>query len=135
MKLTDDPFSIIQAVTASGVIVWDAIDEEIIAANQTAAQILALPLRTLLRLAVCRHRITLLRPDGTPLPWEDRPSARALRTGQAQRNVLVGVAYPDGQRRDVCVDAVPVRWRRDEGTVRWVVISIIDVSEQAGTER
>ena len=135
MKLTDDPFSIIQAVTASGVIVWDAIDEEIIAANQTAAQILGLPLRTLLRFAVCRRRLTLLRPDGTPLAWEDWPSARALRTGQAQRQVLVGVASPDGQRRDVCVDAVPVRWRQDEGPVRWVVVSFRDVSEQADAER
>jgi hypothetical protein len=54
MKLTEDPFSIIQAVTASGVIVWDAIDEEIIAANQTAAQLVDLPLDTLLRFAVCR---------------------------------------------------------------------------------
>src|SRR5690348_7998290 len=99
MNLTDDPFSLIEAVTACGVIVWDAIDEEIIAANQAAARILALPLRTLLRPAARRRRITLLRPDGTPLPWEDRPSALALRTGQAHRNVLVGVASLDGQRR------------------------------------
>ena len=31
MNLTDDPFRIIQAVTACGVIVWDAIEEEIVA--------------------------------------------------------------------------------------------------------
>ena len=133
MNLTDDPFRIIQAVTACGVIVWDAIEEEIVAANQTAAQILALPLDTLLGHAVHRHRIRLLRPDGAVLPWEERPSALTLRTGHVQRNVLVGVAYPDGQRRYLRVDAVPVC--RDDGLVSWVVVSFIDVSEQADAER
>jgi len=133
MYLTDDPFSIIHAVTACGVIVWDATEGEIVAANQTATQILALPLDTLLRRMERRHRTTLLRPDGTALPWEERPSAVALRTGQVQRNVPVGVAYSDGQRRYLCVDAVPVR--RNDGRVSWVVVSFIDVSEQADAER
>ena len=81
MYLTDDPFSIIHAVTACGVIVWDATEGEIVAANQTATQILALPLDTLLRRMERRHRTKLLRPDGTALPWEERPSAIARRTG------------------------------------------------------
>ena len=133
MYLTDDPFSIMHAVTACGVIVWDATEGEIVAANQAATQILALPLDTLLRRVERRHRTTLLRPNGTALPWEERPSAIALRMGQAQRNVLVGVAYSDGQHRYLRVDAVPVR--RNDGRVSWVVVSFIDVSEQANAER
>lgn len=127
-KPTDDPFSIIQAVTACGVIVREATDGEIIAANQTAAQILDLPLRTLLGPEV-DQRIRLLRPDGTPLPWQERPSALALRRGQARWQVPVDIAYPDGRRRSVRVDAVPVR--RDDGAVMWVVVSFVDASMQA----
>lgn len=48
MPLTNDPFSVIQAVTACGVIVRDVIDDGIVAANQTAAEILAVPLTALL---------------------------------------------------------------------------------------
>jgi PAS domain-containing protein len=128
VNLTDNPFSIIQAVTACGVIVREATDGEIIMANQTAAQILDLPLRTLLGTEV-DQRIRLLRPDGTPLPRQERPSALALRWGQAQWQVPVDIAYPDGRRSSVRVDAVPVR--RDDGAVMWVVVSFVDASMQA----
>jgi PAS domain-containing protein len=132
--LTDDPFSILQAVTVCGVIVWDAIDQEIIAANERAAEILALPLRTLLGPAGHR-RIRLCRPDGLPLPWEDWPLARALRTDHAQREVLVGVVSSDGRHRFVRMDAIPMHWRRDEGPSRWVVVSFAEVSTQDDPDR
>jgi PAS domain-containing protein len=132
--LTDDPFSILQAVTVCGVIVWDVIDEAIIAANEIAAEILALPLRTLLGPAGHR-RIRLCSLDGLPLPWEDWPLARALRTDHAQREVLVGVVSPDGRHHFVRMDAIPVRWRRDEGQGRWVVVSFAEVSTQDDPDR
>jgi PAS domain-containing protein len=129
MDSTGDPFSLIQAVTACGVIVWDAADEVIVAANETAAQILALPLRTLLHPAGDRCQFRLLRADGTTLPWEERPSAVAVRTREAQRKVLVGVVSAGGRRCYVHVDAVPIR--RDDGMITGVVVSFVEATERA----
>ena len=124
--LMDDPLSIIQAVTACGVVVLDVTDEDVVAANQTAAEILGRPLSRPLGHTTPRDRPALIRSDGTALPWEERPSALAIRTGQAQRNVLVGVAFSDGWRRNLRVDAVPVG--REDGVVSWVVISFVDMA-------
>ena len=99
MHLPADPFSIIQAVTACGVIVRDAADEEIVAANWAAAELLDVPLSLLLHHQKPPHWPRLLRPDGSALSWEEWPSVVALRTGQTQRKVRVHVVHQDGRRR------------------------------------
>src|SRR5579883_656673 len=125
MNPNTDRFSGIHAVTVCGVIVRDAADEQVIAVNQTAARILGLPSDGPLPRTALWDRIELCRPEGTPLPREDWPSGRALRTGQPQRDTLVRVARPDGGQRLVRVDAVPVR--REDGMVAWVVVSFVEV--------
>jgi PAS domain-containing protein len=119
MNPLDDALSSIQAITACGIVIRDA-DDKVIAANQTAARILA-------GRPGEEGGTWLLRPDGTLLPWEERPVAVAFRTGQAQQQVLVGIASAGGRPRFMRVDVVPVY--RDDGTLTWLVCSFVEVAD------
>jgi diguanylate cyclase (GGDEF)-like protein/PAS domain S-box-containing protein len=69
---------------------------------------------------------TICQQDGTELAPEQYPAMVALRTGQQQRNVIVGVTRADAQRLWLQVDAVPVL--DQDGAVRQIVVSSIDIT-------
>ncbi|MCR5868838.1 PAS domain-containing protein [Aquincola sp. J276] len=69
-----------------------------------------------------------LRPDGQPLPFEELPPSRTLRTGQPCRNMLVGAAMPQGMRW-LMVNAEPVR-DGEGGELTGVVASFSDITER-----
>lgn len=70
----------------------------------------------------------LFRADGTPLPAEERPAGRALRTGRGVRNVEVGVPQADDSIRWLSVNAEPVR--DPAGTLLGAVSSFFDITER-----
>ncbi len=72
------------------------------------------------------------RPDGTPLADDDQPYARALRTAQPQRDVVLCLTGADGRRRWLQVDAVPIP--DAEGAAPRVVSSFIDVTARIRAE-
>jgi len=51
----------------------------------------------------------IVHEDGTPFPDGERPSARALATGQPQMDVPMGFRRPDGELIWICVNATPLR--------------------------
>ena len=70
----------------------------------------------------------IIRPDGTLFPVDDQPAIAALRTGEAVRDVEMGVPLSDGTVRWRLVNAQPVR--DDQGNLLGAVASSIDITER-----
>ncbi|HEY1389346.1 MAG TPA: PAS domain S-box protein, partial [Ktedonobacterales bacterium] len=90
-----------------GVIFQDA-DGRIIDANPAAQQLLGLTREQMLGLTSYDPRWRVIQVDGTDIPGAMHPAMVALRTGQAQRNVITGVFTPSEERyRWLRVNAIP----------------------------
>jgi len=109
-----------------GVVVWSTVNQ-VVAANKVAGHILGMNLDEMQDSLAAGAPGVFTRPDGTPLPLEERSYYGAFRTGNAQHNMLEGFIHPGGQVRWLQVDAVPVRGV-DE-TITHVVVSFTDVTE------
>ncbi|MFO1196169.1 MAG: PAS domain-containing protein [Burkholderiaceae bacterium] len=66
----------------------------ITAANPAAEQLLGLSRAQLLGVTSADPRWHAIREDGTPFPGDEHPSMTTLRTGVAQRDVVMGVFNP-----------------------------------------
>ncbi len=112
------------AAIGCGVIVLD-MTREVVDANAAAQQIVGLGLEEMRGHRLRDFMPRLTREDGSDLPEEERYSLRVLRTGQPQRDVVVGMTRPDGQRRWLRMDYAPVFV--DDGIGR-IVVSFIDIT-------
>jgi len=92
----------------AGVAVVDAASEEIMLTNREAEDLLGLSAadgRRLLR----DEKPFMFRPDGRPYGDEDRPLARALRSGDVTEREEILLRRSDGSFRTLLASAVPVR--------------------------
>ena len=69
----------------------------------------------------------IYRPDGTPIPPEERPMARAIRTGQIMDNETLILRRPDGTKIPLLCSAGPIR--NSAGAVIGAVLCWRDVTE------
>lgn len=115
----------IYTAMACGVAVYDA-GNAIIYANDAAQRILGVSGDQILGRTSLDARWQAVYADGSRFPGTEHPARVALRTGQAQHGVTIGVSRPDGERMWLQVDAVPTRG--PAGEVRQVVTSFIDIS-------
>ncbi len=74
----------------------------------------------------------IVRGDGRPFPVDEQPAMVALRTGEAVRNVEMGVPLRDGSLRWRLVNAQPVR--DDHGNLLGAVASFFDITERKRAE-
>src|SRR5689334_10581897 len=74
-----------------------------------------------------------LNEDGTERPREDHPALIALRTGESQMDVRVGLLRPNGDVAWIAVTAVPLETGHT-GAPLGVVVSFRDVSKRRATE-
>ena len=79
---------------------------------------------------VRERAIPLVWEDGTPIPADERPFARALKTKAPVRGTIVG--YGGTTRRWAFIDAVPVL--DENGEVEVVVTSSIDITRLKAAE-
>jgi len=104
----------------------------IAAANPAAARILGVELDDIVGGDASGLAGPLLRPDGTPMSAEEMPSRVAVRTGQPQLDVLVGLPVDEGEeQRWMEVSARPLTQR---GEVFAVVLTLRDVTERKRAE-
>jgi signal transduction histidine kinase len=73
-----------------------------------------------------------LREDGSTMNLAERPYPRVVATRQALRKVVFGVNRPDGARRWIEVDAVPLF--AADGNVTRVISSFIDITDRKRSE-
>ncbi|HZD59769.1 MAG TPA: PAS domain S-box protein, partial [Anaerolineae bacterium] len=71
-------------------------------------------------------------PAGIPMPEEETPLARALRKGEIIRNFEHIHEYPDGKRKVLSVNVMPVR--SETGSVIGAIISIDDITDRKRVE-
>jgi diguanylate cyclase (GGDEF)-like protein/PAS domain S-box-containing protein len=98
----------------------------LVAANRRAVDLLGLDGALLAAATADEPGWRAVRPDGTVLAPGDQPAGRALRTGEAQRDVRMGVRRNDGALVWVAADAVPLRG--PGGGACGVVTALVDVT-------
>jgi len=64
--------------------------------------------------------------DGRPFLPDDFPGRAAIRTGLPQRNVMMGIRHPSGERRWLSISSFPIKLQGSDA----VMTSFADVSER-----
>ncbi|HET6689291.1 MAG TPA: PAS domain S-box protein [Miltoncostaeaceae bacterium] len=103
-------------------------DGRLVAANRRSMELLGLDPAAAAAATAHEPGWRAVRPDGTVLAPGDQPTGRALRTGEAQRDVTMGVRRRDGALVWVAADAVPVHGPGGAG--RRVVTALVDVTAE-----
>jgi len=117
---------------ACGVVVVDALGS-MVTANTAARKMLHLADGAIPTDMALTAFGFLLDPDGKRVPEAERPTVRALRTGQPQRNIELGMRDADGRERWLLIDAVPLR--AADGAVTQVVVSFLDLTARRRAEQ
>ncbi len=106
----------------------------IISMNPAAERILGKSREEFLGSNSTREDRDTIREDGSRFLGEEHPTMVALRTGEAVRNVIMGVWNPTEQRyRWIRIDAVPVL-QADQTEPKEVYAVFEDITEQRSTE-
>jgi diguanylate cyclase (GGDEF)-like protein/PAS domain S-box-containing protein len=119
---------------AEGILVLDT-DGALQICNRAAERILGMSERHAIGRVMNSENWGVVRADGSPLPTEELPPFRALRTGLPQKNRVIGVHNRvDGELRWISASAVPLL---EEGAAAptGVVCSLTDVTDQLSADR
>lgn len=109
------------------VLVHDA-EGRLVAANRRSLELLALDAAGLAGATAQEPGWRAIAPGGTVLAPRAQPADRALRTGDAQREVTMGVRRRDGVLVWVAAEAVPLR--DPDGAVCGVVTALVEVTAE-----
>jgi len=101
--------------------------------NPEACHILGLSQAQLLGRESVDPRWHTVHEDGSPFPGDTHPAMQALHSGQAVRDVVMGVSLPGGERRWLRINAEPVRG--PVGSVVSVVSSFVNITEASSQRR
>jgi PAS domain S-box-containing protein len=115
---------------AEGLLVQDR-DFNVLDCNEALLQLYGIEREELTR---AKPGLNMLRPDGTTLALDDRPTAVVLRTGQAQREQICQLVRHDGSIVWLSVNATPLF--RDGDTQPHAVLSTMtDISRHVRAEQ
>lgn len=109
-------------------LVFHGTDGTIVEANPAAETVLGLSRDELLGRTSVDSRWQAIREDGTPFLGDTHPAMVTLRTGEAQRNQIMGVFHPDRGIRWISVNSSPVL-SKDSATQVGVVATFVDVTD------
>ena len=120
--------SVIDSIS-EGIVIHDA-EGQILGCNASAERLLGLSLEELRGIDSNDSRWRAVRADGRPFPGEDHPSVRTLRTGELQRDVIMGLPGR-GAGHDLLWISINSRPIYGPGgtEIQGVVTSFSDVSE------
>jgi PAS domain S-box-containing protein len=110
----------------SGVLVYD-VDGQIINANAAAEEILDRRVDELLRMG-SGDFLPSVYEDGSPMPFSEGPYRRVVAERQPIRKYVFGINRPDGARRWLQVDSVPIF--APDGSLTRVISSFFDVTDR-----
>jgi len=120
------------AVITDGVVMQDA-NGEIVLSNPAAADILGLTVDQMMGRTSMDPRWHAIRPDGSEFPGEEHPAMVTLRTGQPQRDVIMGVLKPDGVETWISINSEPVL-NGEDGAPTASVTTFQDITEHRQRE-
>ena len=129
IRTSEERYRTLFATMAQGV-VYQAADGRVVEANPAVERILGLATEELHGRSFPDSRLRAIRADGSDFPGDEYPSAVALRTGTAVRNVLMGVFNArENAYRWIVIHAVP-RFRAGDKRPCDVYTTIEDVTER-----
>ncbi len=108
-------------------------DGTISACNRSAERILCLTEEQIKGRTSIDPRWKAIHEDGSPFPGEAHPSMLALRTGERQTSVCMGIQRPDGSRGWILINAEPIFYPNTKMT-RAVVTTFTDISQRKKLE-
>jgi PAS domain S-box-containing protein len=129
---SEERYRPIVAAISEGIVMQDAFGR-IIECNGAAERILGLTREQMMGLTSLDPRWQATDAHGALIPGEDHPIRVTLRTGEPQRNFVMGVQRPDGTRAWVRVNTQPLV-RPGEVCPYCVVASFADISESRRAE-
>lgn len=124
--------SVVEAISEG--ILLQQVDGQIIACNTAAEQILGLTQDQILGTTATDPIWWTIHEDGSPFLAQDYPMVVALRTGQPQSHVVMGIYRPDGHLRWLLVNAQPI-FDADGQTPQASVVSFSDITERRAAEQ
>jgi PAS domain S-box-containing protein len=124
-------YSVIEAI-AEGVVVQDA-EGRIITCNASAERILGRSAAAMIGEVPSDPDQLAVQEDGSPFPEAMFPSCVSLRTGEPQKNVILGYHRADGSVCWLSVNSQPLR-RSDMPTPYAVATSFADITERKRIE-
>ncbi len=131
MTITNDiSWSEILDALAEGVLVRDA-SGRVVRSNRAAEPILGLSGGQIVDIDRHWSEWDARREDGSPFPMESYPPDVALRTGQPQAGIVLGLKKPDGSRAWLSVDSRPIA---KDGQPAGVVTVITDITDRKRAE-
>ena len=113
---------------AEGITVQD-VAGAVRSVNPSGERILGIAADQMIGLSLADSRWQAIHEDGRPLSGEEHPSLIALRTGQPQRAVVLGLRQPDGTDIWLSVNAQPIA-HLETGEPLGVVTSFFDITTQ-----
>lgn len=123
--------TLVEAI-AEGVIFSDETGK-VLACNDAAVRILGVPREQLLAAAAWQPHPSAAQRDGAEFAPDEHPWRVALATGQAQRDVVMGVRRPDGALAWLSVNSVPLV-RPGDDRPQATVTSFSDITARIETE-
>lgn len=116
------------ATMADGVMVQTS-ETVSIEVNAAAERILGLSIEQLTGKKAIEGKWDSIREDYTPFPLAERPASVTLKTGQPQRNVVIGIRKPSGELIWIMCSSEPLL-RNNEKLPYAAVITFTDITEQ-----
>jgi len=132
MLETEKEYATIVNTLFDGVLMIRA-DGQITAANRRAAEILGIPEEELRGKRVFNPTWKTVRQDGTEFPVSEFPAIVSLQTGFPQRNVVLGLDHPNGNRIWLLINSQAL-FKADEKHPYAVVASFSDITEKINGE-
>ncbi len=113
---------------AGGIVVQDQ-NGSIIEANDTACEILGLSRDQIQGRSSTDPRWHAIHEDNSPFPGEEHPAIITLKTGEAVRNVVMGVFHPNSrQYRWILINSEPIISTNEKNIVA-AVTTFIDITD------
>ncbi len=133
LRQSEEKYRTLFETMAQGVVYHDAAGK-IVAANPAAERILGLTLDQLQQRTSLDPRWRAIHEDGSDFPGETHPAMVALRTGEAVREVVMGVFHPKTETyRWISINAVP-QFRTGEDKPYQVYATFSDITERKKAE-
>lgn len=133
LRESETRYHSVVAALSEGIVLNDK-DGAIIAANESAQQILGLSREQMMGRTPIDPRWRAVHEDGTPFTGNMHPGSVTLRTGKPQSNVIMGVHKADGSLTWVSINSQPI-FQPDETLPSTVVVSFVDITERKGAEK
>ena len=124
---SEERYRSVVTAMAEGVILQDT-SSSILAANEAAERLLGLTVDQMMGRTSLDPRWRAIHEDGSPFPGETHPVPVTLQTGQAQRDVVMGVYKPDGSLTWLSINSQPLV-RPGEPLPYAVVCTFADITQ------